>query len=163
MSDAQAYPGGMGSRNGPGYCPGTSQNSSPSQPPRFPDGLQQHVDFIDGIVNIKTRTARAIDPKDMHKRHGTMVSSTNGHPALVQNRSHIVRMQVLDVKRDHATARFGLWPVELDIRRLAQLLQGITDQEMFVGLHCLHAQALQILDRGCQTDARRNRGRTSLK
>src|SRR5215471_15606278 len=149
MSVAQVYPGETGSRNDPGYCPGTSQNSSPSQPPRFPDGLQQHVDFIDGIVDIKARTARAIDPEDMHKRHGTMVSSPNGHPTLVQNRGYIVRMQVLDVKRDHTTACFGLWPVQLDIRRLAQLLQGITDQEMFVRLHCLHAQALQILDRGC--------------
>src|SRR5215510_8418542 len=140
MSDAQAYPGGMGSRNDPGYCPGTSQNSSPSQPPRFPDGLQQHIDFIDGIVDIKARTTRAIDAEDTHEGHGTVVSSTNSHTTLVQNRGHIVRMQVLDVKRDHATARLGLWPVQLDIRRLAQLLQGITDQVMFVGLHRLHAQ-----------------------
>src|SRR5215813_7856475 len=115
MSDAQAYPGGTGSRNGPGYCPGTSQNSSPSQPPRFPNGLQQHINFIDCIVDIKARTARAIDAEDMHEGHGTVVSSTNSHPILVQNRGHIVWMQVFDVKRDHATTRRGLWTVQLDI------------------------------------------------
>src|SRR5512145_368568 len=99
----------MGSRNGPGCCPGTSQNSSPSQPPRFPDGLQQHIDLVHGVIHVKARTACAIDAEDTHEGHGTVMSSTNGHTTLVQHRGHIVWMQVLDVKGDDTAARFGLW------------------------------------------------------
>ena len=92
-----------------------------------------------------------------------MVSSPNGHTTLVQNRGNIVRMQALDVEGDYATARPGLWPVDLDIGGLAHLLQSVMDQEMLVGLHRLHAQPVQILDRSRQADTLGNRGRTSLK
>src|SRR2546426_912186 len=91
------------------------------------------------------------------------MSSPNGYATLVQNRGDIVRMQVLDVEGNHTAAFVGFWPVQLDIGGLAHLLQGITDQEMLVGLYRFHAQPLQILDRGCQADTLGNRGCTSLK
>src|SRR5438093_11972366 len=72
-------------------------------------------------------------------------------------------MQVLDVEGDHPAARVGLRPVELDIGGLAHLLQGITDQEMLVGLDRLHTQSFEILDRGCQADTLGNWGCASLK
>src|SRR5262249_34444801 len=115
------------------------------------------------VVNIKTRPAGAIDAEHLHEGHGTVMSSSNSHTTLVQNRSNIVRMHVLHVEGDHTTACTGFWPVQLDIRGLAHLLQGMTDQEMLVGLHRLHAQSFEILDCGCQTDALGNRGCTSLK
>ena len=90
-------------------------------------------------------------------RHGAVVAAANGDAVLVQNRGHVVRMQLVEIERNHAAAVvFGLGAVNVEVAHLPQLLQGIAGQGVLVRLHGLHADALQILDRRGQADALRD-------
>ena len=66
------------------------------------DGSHQHIDLLDGIVKSKRRARRCWHAEALHHGHRAMMPGAHRHPFLVENRADIVRVHVIQDKRQHA-------------------------------------------------------------
>ena len=62
----------------------------------------QNIDFLSGIVQGKRRPGCRRHAKTLHDRHGAMMAGTHRHSFLIENRTHVVGMNMLKHKGNNA-------------------------------------------------------------
>ena len=62
----------------------------------------QNIDFLPGIVQSKRRPGCRRHAKTLHDRHGAMMPCANRHSFLIENRPHVVGMNMIKHKGDNA-------------------------------------------------------------
>src|SRR4029450_4137771 len=62
----------------------------------------QDIDFLPSIVESKGRPGGRRHAKTLHDRHGAMMAGTHRHSFLIENRPHVMGVNMIKHKGDHA-------------------------------------------------------------
>src|ERR671932_2684219 len=92
-----------------------------------------------------------------------MVAGAHRDAVLIQERSHIVPMNRLQVEGDDATPLRCRWSIHREPADAAEYVERIGDQGLFMGLDALHADAAQIVHSHAQSNSLADRGRSRLE
>ena len=68
----------------------------------FLNRARQHVNFFFRVVESKRRARGGRNIESLHHRLRAVMTGANGNAFLIQNRADVVRMNVVDHKRQHA-------------------------------------------------------------
>src|SRR5687767_7077129 len=64
------------------------------------DTLHQNVHFLSGIIQRERCPRCGRHAKALHDRHGTMMAGTHRHSFLIEDRTEIMGMNLVEYKRD---------------------------------------------------------------
>ena len=82
-----------------------------------------------------------------------MVAGAHADGLLVEQRGHVVRVDALDVEGHHAHAVLErLRSVDRHARDLLQAREEVAGEGQLVGVDLVHADGLEIVHRGAQSD-----------
>ena len=93
-----------------------------------------------------------------------MVTGPHRDPFPVDQRRQVVGMDVGQRERDGPPVQLGIArPIERDAGDILQPLHRVIDQRALVGAHRVHAEAVEVIDRGPEPNAFSNAGSPGLE
>ena len=120
------------------------------------------INFFSRVIKRERRAGRRRHVKELHHRLCTMMAGTDGDALLVEDRADVVRVNVLDRKRQNARF-FAAVPMICDARDIGQTLGRIFEQVVFVRRGGFKIDRIYIIDRRSKPDAGGDRRRSGLE
>ncbi len=125
---------------------------------------RQAIDIVAGVVQVEAGSGCGDCAEAFHQWLVAVVAGPDGDVVLVEERSHVVRVNSVDVEREDAALLRAIGRTEdAQVRNRAQRVDRIADQFDFVGVDCLESDIGQVAGSGGESDGVGDCGGARLK